>query len=219
MRNEVLSHPIEMILACNASDALHPLQLAQKCGAVLSPRGGYPPPHGPVAQRIERRTSNPCAEVRLLPGPSSGADGTSAAAHKPLPRDGRARSSRLVQARGPATLQGGSQREVKARRQLWQIVAKLTSPAAKLLSRRERCARSAGRPIPSRAPHVIRCGQGAPAVRPNVCEVASARGRAGRPWARRSLRVARPRRRHPTERHHLGVSVRICFHEAGWPVS
>src|SRR2546423_7539206 len=24
---------------------------------------------GPVAQRIERRTSNPCAEVRLLPGP------------------------------------------------------------------------------------------------------------------------------------------------------
>ena len=44
-------------------------QVAQKCGAVLSPRGGYPPPHGPVAQRIERRTSNPCAEVRLLPGP------------------------------------------------------------------------------------------------------------------------------------------------------
>ncbi len=26
---------------------------------------------GPVAQRIERRTSNPCAEVRLLPGPLS----------------------------------------------------------------------------------------------------------------------------------------------------
>src|SRR2546427_6668237 len=25
---------------------------------------------GPVAQRIEQRTSNPCAEVRLLPGPS-----------------------------------------------------------------------------------------------------------------------------------------------------
>ncbi len=30
---------------------------------------GYPAAHGPVAQRIERRTSNPCAEVRLLPGP------------------------------------------------------------------------------------------------------------------------------------------------------
>src|SRR6266542_6460738 len=31
----------------------------------------HPPPSepGPVAQRIERRTSNPCAEVRLLPGP------------------------------------------------------------------------------------------------------------------------------------------------------
>ena len=55
-------------------------------------RGGYPPPQGPVAQRIERRTSNPCAEVRLLPGPSFGAEGTSAAAHKPLPRDGRARN-------------------------------------------------------------------------------------------------------------------------------
>jgi hypothetical protein len=89
----------------------------------------------------------------------------------------------------------------------------------RLLSRRERCDRSAGRPIPSPAPRVIRCGPGAPAVRPNVCEVASARGRAGRPSARRFLRVARPRRRHPTERHHLCVSVRICFHEAGWPVS
>jgi hypothetical protein len=34
-----------------------------------------PPPlvqPGPVAQRIERRTSNPCAEVRLLPGPFRG---------------------------------------------------------------------------------------------------------------------------------------------------
>jgi hypothetical protein len=29
----------------------------------------HPPPFGPVAQRIERRTSNPRAEVRLLPGP------------------------------------------------------------------------------------------------------------------------------------------------------
>jgi hypothetical protein len=87
------------------------------------------------------------------------------------------------------------------------------------LSRRERCARSAGRPIPSRAPRVIRCGPGAPAVRPNVCEVASARGRAGRPSARRSLRMARAKRRHPTERHHLGVSVWICLHEAGGPVS
>jgi hypothetical protein len=29
----------------------------------------HPPPLGPVAQRIERRTSNPRAEVRLLPGP------------------------------------------------------------------------------------------------------------------------------------------------------
>jgi hypothetical protein len=136
-----------------------------------------------------------------------------------LPRDGRARSSRLVQVRGPATLQGGSQREVKARRRLSQIVAKITSRRRSWLSRRERCARSAGRPIPSPAPRVIRCGPGAPAVRPNVCEVASARGRAGRPSARRFLRVARPRRRHPTERHHLCVSVRICFHEAGWPVS
>src|SRR5687768_2479630 len=35
-----------------------------------------PPPlvrQGPVAQWIERRTSNPCAEVRLLPGPFSAA--------------------------------------------------------------------------------------------------------------------------------------------------
>ncbi len=30
---------------------------------------GYTGPSGPVAQRIERRTSNPRAEVRLLPGP------------------------------------------------------------------------------------------------------------------------------------------------------
>ena len=30
---------------------------------------GYLVPGGPVAQRIERRTSNPRAEVRLLPGP------------------------------------------------------------------------------------------------------------------------------------------------------
>ena len=32
---------------------------------------GYTGPSGPVAQRIEQRTSNPRAEVRLLPGPCS----------------------------------------------------------------------------------------------------------------------------------------------------
>jgi hypothetical protein len=136
-----------------------------------------------------------------------------------LPRDGRARSSRLVQVRGPATLQGGSWREVKARGKYGRSLRSSQARRPSWLSRRERCARSAGRPIPSRAPRVIRCGPGAPAVRPNVCEVASARGRAGSPWARRFLRVARPRRRHPTEPHHLCVSVRICFHEAGWSVS
>ncbi len=151
---------------------------AQKCGSVVSPRGGYPPPHGPVAQRIERRTSNPCAEVRLLPGPSFGTDGTSAAAHKPLPRDGRARSSRLVQVRGPATLQGGSRRGVKARRRLSQIVAKLTSPPAE-------ATQSTGAVRPQRGQTHSVTGSPRDPLRPGCacCPAQRVRSRIG-PWPR-----------------------------------
>ncbi len=49
-------------------------------------RRRYAAAHGPVAQRIERRTSNPCAEVRLLPGPLRGAIRPAARAMMIAPR-------------------------------------------------------------------------------------------------------------------------------------
>src|SRR6266496_2858194 len=49
-------------------------------------RRRYAATHGPVAQRIERRTSNPCAEVRLLPGPLRGKVRPAARAMMTFPR-------------------------------------------------------------------------------------------------------------------------------------
>ena len=184
------------------------------------PTGGYPPLAGPRSsadratdfESVRGGSTPPGAIVRRRRDVRRGAQAVAPRRTSPLiatrPSERTGDVARRIP--GARSRRGGnyrrSLRSSQARRPSW-------------LSRRERCARSAGRPIPSPAPRVIRCGPGAPAVRPSVCEVASARGRAGRPWARRFLRVARPRRRHPTERHHLCVSVRICFHEAGWPVS
>jgi hypothetical protein len=159
-----------------------------------------------------------CAEVRLLPGPCSTPTG------RPPRRTSRCPATdEPVIATRPSERTGDVATRIPARGQGAQAIiadrGEAHKPRPGWFSRRGRCVRSAGRPIPSPAPRVIRCGPGAPAVRPSVCEVASAHGRVGRPSARRFLRVARPRRRHPTERHHLGVWVRICFHEAGWPVS
>jgi hypothetical protein len=104
--------------------------------------------------------------------------GTSAAAHMRLPRDGRARSSRLVQVRGPATFQGGSQREVKARRQLSQIVAKLTNPGAEL-------AQSTGAVRPQRGQTHSVTGSPRDPLRPGCacCPAQRVRSRIG-PWPR-----------------------------------
>src|SRR5204863_8442189 len=44
--------------------------------------------NGPVAQWIERRTSNPCAEVRLLPGPSATCSGSLRLPQRCSPRSG-----------------------------------------------------------------------------------------------------------------------------------
>ena len=95
-----------------------------------------------------------------------------------LPRDGRARSSRLVHVRGPATLQRGSQREVKARRQLSQIVAKLTSPPAEL-------AQSTGAVRPQRGQTHSVTGSPRDPLRPGCacCPAQRVRSRIG-PWPR-----------------------------------
>ena len=166
-----------------------------------SVRGGSTPPKAVVRRRRDvRRGAHAVAPRRTSP----------LIATRPSERTGDV--ARRIQARG----QGAA--AIMADRCEAHKPAGRGTPA-EVTSRREQCVRSAGRPIPSPAPRVTRCGPGEPAVPPSACEVASVRGRAGRPWARRFLRMARPRRRHPTEPHHLCVSVRICFHEAGWPVS
>ena len=122
----------------------------------------YAARHGPVAQRIERRTSNPCAEVRLLPGPS--------------PFEVRlsfAEPSRLQTASCFDPSRCGRRRQSQHRRRYWQNLGSNPCPGLRrprrprLISRSGRCGRSVGRPTRSPA-RLGPCDRVGPAGRPTV---------------------------------------------------